>query len=204
MLKNLLARRPKPGAEPAEIAEALASAEAEQRAASERVAALLSRRGTVLLDAPPAEVEAAEAALAEARAAADRAAAMAEALRERLAEAERRKRLARVSELAQAAARADDAWRAFVDGQYPTLAARIAAGLALEVAARQAIAEAHRAARELPREDQADAATPPAGYLPAHPAGGWHPASSHGLSAFVRLPAANGDDAGAFWPPSRG
>lgn len=204
MLKNLLARRPKPGADPAEIADALAGAEAEQRAAAERVAALLSRRGAVLLDAPPAEVEAAEAALAEARAAADRAAAMAEALRERLAEAERRKRLARVAELAQAAARADAEWRGFVDGQYPALAARIAAGLALEVAARHAIAEAHRAAAELPPEDRAAAASPPPGYLPPHPSGGWHAGSVHGLSAFVALPAANGEDAGAFWPPPRG
>lgn len=200
-LKELLGIRPKPAATPAELAEAITRAEAAQREATERADSLSAQRGRVLLDGTPDEAAKAEAALASARNDAERAAALAEALRERLAEAERAERRADFDTKLSQAEQANARWRAFVEKDYPALAAMIAAGLLLEAAARRAADATHAALSQLPHDEREGLTPAPSPYLPPHPMGAnYNMVAQFGLGGAVRLPAANGDNEGDHWP----
>jgi len=198
-LKNLIAARPKAEATAAELAAALARAEAALSDATARADALIGARGTTLLDGTSAEAAQAEAALVEARSDCERAAALGAAIRQRLADTERRDRRAAVDVIVAAAHATERRFLDFARNEYPALARKIAAGLLLE-------AEVHRlqqtlvtAYGALPRGeiDGLPSLNPPR-LLSA--AGRGTAVQAHGLGAFVSLPAADGDELAGHWP----
>lgn len=198
MLKDLLKLRPR-GDDPASIRASLAAAEEARAAAGARVAELRAGRAARLLDAPAAEVERAEAALADASAEAERLDTLAAELGRRLAAAERRERVEKVRALLTKADAAGQRFLAFARNDYPALASKIAAGLMLEAEAHELLREATQAMMALPGEERAELPSVNPPRLPARPyAGG--AVQAHGLGAFVRLPAPNGDEEASIWP----
>lgn len=200
-LKKLLGLRPAKTATAAELGEAVARAEAAQQEASARVIELTTQRADVLLAGSAAEVGQHEAALVAARTDAEQAGAMLAALRQRLAATEAEQRRQKVLALVAEAEAAGARFSAFAANEYGGLASKIVAGLRLEMEARRLREEAMTAFLGLPtgeREGVSLAAEP---VLPPNAQGftgsGIH---AHGLGAFVRLPAANGDETGNHWP----
>lgn len=199
-LKRLLNIRPKPGASIAELREAIGAAEAARAEAIARVESLMAQRGALLLDGAAEEVSRHEIAVTAARDDAARAGALHDALVARLAQAERdERRAAFTSKLAEAES-ANAAWRAFVNNAYPSIARKLAAGLALEAAAIRSAKATFFAYYNVP-EDEREGLQPSQGpdLLPNPPdkiSGGWH------LGANILLPSI--DRTAPYWSPEDG
>lgn len=131
-LKKLFGMRPKTEGI-ADIEAALAAARAAGEAAASAEAALLAKRGDVLLTGTPEEVTRAEEALARVRAEAEHVATMVPILDARLKAAERQPFLDDVQRRIGELDALHRAFGEFVTKQYPEHARRIAEGLALEV-----------------------------------------------------------------------
>lgn len=131
-LKKLFGMRPKTEAIP-DIEAALAAARAAGEAAARAEAALLAKRGDVLLTGTPEEVTRAEEALTRARAEAEHVATMVPILEARLKAAERQPFLEDVRRRIDELEALHNAFRNFLAKDYPEHARRIAEGLALEV-----------------------------------------------------------------------
>lgn len=143
MLDQLLGRlRPKTD-DAAAIRSAMAATDTAIVAAEASVKKLRAERGDALL-AGGQQAAKHEAALREATDEAERLNALSEALGRRLADAERREAHASLEAAIEEARAAVAAFSAFRDREYPELAAKVAAGLALEQRAQAAIAGAAR------------------------------------------------------------
>ncbi len=201
MLKELLKLRPKAD-DAASLWASLASAETAKNGALARVTELKAGRAARLLDGAPADVERAETALMAAQAEAERLAEMVGALRDRAAAAERRERVAAVRAKYAAVEEACARFLTFAAKDYPALARKIADGLRLESDAHRLTEEAQIASYALTAEERAE--LPPLNMprLP-HPTGFQGAIAAHGLGAFVRLPAADGDEEAGYWPEAR-
>lgn len=170
----------------ADTAEALTAAEA-------TVAKLRAGRGDALLAGGEAAAKA-EAALRAAVDEAERLGALREALDRRLADAVRKEAAAALQAALADAGKAVAAFAAFRETEYPALAQKIAAGLALEQKARDAVFHATILHQRMPDEDRPDVSIPQMG-LPS-------PFQVIGFGAAVHLPSPDGSR--PIWPVLRG
>lgn len=189
-VNKLLGLRPKTESV-ADIEAALTAALAARAAAEEAEAALLAKRGDVLMTAPPEDVTEAEGALVRIRLERDQVGTMIPLLEARLAAARRKPFTDETRQMVEEAEAADRAFGEFLERDYPELAQRLVEGLALERKAED-LREALRG--RVPEMTPAERA---AFRFPERPVV-W-PSHLHPVGSLVRLPDVQ-QPTGYEWP----